>query len=66
MRQKVAIVAEREIINTWSPRVLAVLRIVTGLLFMQHGTAKLLGVPHIAMFPGAFSVDGIRKQGANS
>ncbi|HVR43716.1 MAG TPA: DoxX family protein [Thermoanaerobaculia bacterium] len=29
----------------WSPRMLAVLRIVTALLFMQHGTQKLLGFP---------------------
>jgi putative oxidoreductase len=42
--------AERELIDTWSPRVLGVVRIVTGLLFMEHGTAKLLGRPHISMF----------------
>ena len=36
----------------WRPRVLAVLRIVTAYLFIQHGTAKLLGVPHVAMFDG--------------
>lgn len=35
---------------TWSPRLLSVLRIVAGLLFLQHGTAKLLGFPHIPMF----------------
>jgi putative oxidoreductase len=34
----------------WSPRVLSVLRIVTALLFMMHGTAKLFQVPHQAMF----------------
>lgn len=34
----------------WSPRVLSVLRIVTALLFIQHGTAKLFHVPHLAMF----------------
>lgn len=28
-----------------SPRILAVLRIVTGLVFLQHGTQKLLGFP---------------------
>jgi len=38
--------------TTWSPRVLGILRIVTGFLFLQHGTAKLLGTPHIAMFDG--------------
>ena len=36
--------------ETWAPRALAALRIVTGYLFVQHGTAKLLGVPHVAMF----------------
>jgi putative oxidoreductase len=34
----------------WSPRLLSVLRIVTALLFMMHGTAKLFQVPHQAMF----------------
>lgn len=28
----------------------AVLRIVTSFLFLQHGSAKLLHVPHVAMF----------------
>ncbi|MEX8520495.1 MAG: DoxX family protein [Leptothrix sp. (in: b-proteobacteria)] len=28
----------------------AVLRIVTGFLYLQHGSTKLLHVPHIAMF----------------
>jgi putative oxidoreductase len=34
----------------WSPRMLSVLRIVTALLFLQHGLAKLLHFPHVAMF----------------
>jgi putative oxidoreductase len=29
----------------WAPRVLSVLRIVAGLIFMLHGTQKLLGFP---------------------
>lgn len=29
----------------WGPRVLSVLRIVAGFLFMMHGSAKLLGMP---------------------
>lgn len=33
---------------TWAPRVLSILRIVVAGLFLQHGTAKLLHVPHIA------------------
>jgi putative oxidoreductase len=36
--------------QAWSPRILSVLRIMTGLLFLQHGTAKLLGFPYIASF----------------
>lgn len=36
----------------FAPFVLAALRIATALLFLQHGTAKLLGVPHVAMFDG--------------
>ncbi|NYT78707.1 DoxX family protein [Alcaligenaceae bacterium] len=35
---------------TWAPRVLSVLRIVSGYLLLIHGTAKLFGVPHAAMF----------------
>jgi putative oxidoreductase len=34
----------------WSPRLLSVLRIVVAALFMQHGMAKLLHVPHVAAF----------------
>jgi putative oxidoreductase len=36
--------------ETWRPRALAVLRIVTAYLFITHGTAKLFGIPHQAMF----------------
>lgn len=31
--------------SVWSPRLLSILRIVTALLFMQHGAVKLLGIP---------------------
>lgn len=40
----------QQFFDTWTPRALAVLRLVTGYLYLQHGTAKLLHVPHLAMF----------------
>jgi putative oxidoreductase len=44
----------------WSERVLSVLRIITALLFLQHGLAKLVGFPHVAMFDHLqlFSLEG--------
>ena len=30
---------------TWSPRVLSILRIMVGLLFLEHGTSKYLSLP---------------------
>ena len=39
-------------LESWRPRALAVLRIVTGYLLIPHGTAKLFGAPHQAMFDG--------------
>ena len=32
-------------LSTWAPQALALLRIVAGLLFLEHGTAKLSGFP---------------------
>ena len=37
-------------LERWEPQFRAVLRIVVAYLFLQHGTAKLFGVPHVAMF----------------
>ncbi len=34
----------------WQPTVLSLLRFMSGLLLMQHGTAKLLGFPSLPMF----------------
>jgi putative oxidoreductase len=34
-----------ELETVWAPRVLSILRIVAALLFMEHGTQKLLGFP---------------------
>jgi putative oxidoreductase len=36
----------------YTPQALSLLRIVTAFLFVQHGTAKFFGVPHVAMFDG--------------
>lgn len=46
---------------TWAPRAQALLRIVTGYLYLTHGTAKLLGVPHVANFDNLriFSLMGL-------
>jgi putative oxidoreductase len=41
---------DQSFFQVWSPRLLSVLRIVTALLFMMHGTAKLFQMPHQAMF----------------
>lgn len=32
-------------LSSWTPQMLAVLRIMTALLFIEHGTAKLFGFP---------------------
>jgi putative oxidoreductase len=32
-------------LTTWSPRVLSILRIIVGLLFLEHGTSKYLSLP---------------------
>ena len=37
-------------LQSLTPYGLAALRIVTAYLFIQHGTAKLFGFPHQAMF----------------
>jgi putative oxidoreductase len=36
--------------DTWTPRALGALRVVTGFLYLQHGTAKLFHVPHSPAF----------------
>ena len=47
--------------STWTPRVQALLRIVTAYLFITHGTAKLFGLPHVGAFDNLqlFSLIGI-------
>jgi putative oxidoreductase len=51
----------RIIPERFQPHVLALLRVATALMFMQHGSAKLFGAPHVAMFDGLklFSLLGV-------
>ena len=42
-------------LNTWSPHVLGVLRIMSSLLFIAHGTQKLFCFPFTEQMPPAFS-----------
>ena len=43
----------KEFFKTWSPRVLSVLRMITGFLFLWHGSQKLFNYPPMpAMPPG--------------
>jgi putative oxidoreductase len=46
---------------SWQPRALSVLRIMTGLLFLQYGMAKLLKFPAVPMFKDVtlFSLYGL-------
>jgi putative oxidoreductase len=37
-------------LQRWTPQLLSIFRIVVALLFLEHGTAKLLGFPHVEMF----------------
>ncbi|WP_159005643.1 DoxX family protein [Bradyrhizobium sp. S69] len=39
-----------ETLAAWTPRALSVLRLIMGLMIIQHGTAKLLGFPVVASF----------------
>ena len=43
-------------LTDWTPQVLSVLRIVAALLFMAHGTQKLLGFPASEFAPSPFSL----------
>ena len=47
-------------LTPWAPRMLAILRIVTGLLFLEHGTQKLFGFPPSEYSsPGLLSLMGV-------
>ena len=45
-------------LSALSPQFLAILRIITALLFISHGTAKLFGFPETGMSPPLFSLFG--------
>jgi putative oxidoreductase len=46
-------------LSAYRPHLLAILRIMTALLFLAHGTAKLLGFPDIGMSVPLFSLFGL-------
>lgn len=46
-------------LDKYSGLLLSILRIVSGLLFMEHGTAKLLGFPPTEMFATAPAVGSL-------
>jgi putative oxidoreductase len=39
-----------ETLAAWKPRVLSILRIITGLLIIQHGMGKIIKWPVVAMY----------------
>jgi len=45
--------------TVWAPRVLSILRIVAALIFMEHGTSKLLGFPPSAHSPEIWTLPWI-------
>jgi putative oxidoreductase len=48
-------------LEAWTPQALSILRIMTGLLFLEHGTQKLLGFPPSEhSFPPLFSLMGLQ------
>lgn len=46
-------------LGAWAPRMLSLLRIVAGLLFLEHGSQKLLGFPASDMHPPLLSLFGV-------
>jgi len=49
------------VFETWAPRIRSVIRIVLGLLFIEHGTAKLFHFPEVPSFDNLqlFSLIGL-------
>jgi putative oxidoreductase len=53
-------ISENQLSTIWAPRLLSVLRIMAALLFMAHGTMKLLGFPDSGRAgPELFSLMGL-------
>src|SRR3954447_2389964 len=50
-----------ETLAAWTPRALSLLRIITGLLIIQHGMAKIIGFP---AFPAYANVQPLSLIGA--
>lgn len=46
----------QELIETWRPRVLSILRIVAAVLFFEHGTQKIFGFPEAQHVPEVLSL----------
>jgi putative oxidoreductase len=46
-------------LDKWAPHALALLRVVTALLFIAHATGKLFGFPDLGFRPELFSLFGI-------
>ena len=44
---------------SWQPQLLALLRVVTGAMFLEHGTSKMLHFPINEMWSGMYSQMGI-------
>ena len=55
---------DQRFFDTWNPRALAALRLVAAFLYLQHGTAKLLHLPHVAEFDSLRALSLIGFAGA--
>jgi putative oxidoreductase len=57
---KVLVMPEKARVSAWSPYVLSVLRLIVALLFIEHGSMKLLGFPPSSGFANVslFSMEG--------
>lgn len=43
-------------ISAYAPKLLSILRIISGLIFMEHGTGKYLGFPALPSVPPTFTL----------